>query len=213
MSEPEGQFLKYVIPAAAAVIGSLLTYFSTKKKVTHDVEDRFRDDVLREVAELRKRNDDLTSKNEILVREIAKLKTELKLIEREWSIKIALFESAHSDLPLPMWLKDEKGKMLALNDAYERQFLRPFGLNKNDYLNHYDSDVWPQEIADQFLIHDTRVLESGQVWEGKELIPDPDNENTLQEWQIVKYLRTSAGIKIGIGGIAIKVTGEKQIAT
>ncbi len=213
MSEPESQFLKYVIPAAAAIIGSLLTYFSTKKKVAHDVEDRFRDDVLREVAELRKRNDDLTSKNEILVREIAKLKTELKLIEREWSIKIALFESAHSDLPLPMWLKDEKGKMLALNDAYERQFLRPFGLSKSDYLNHYDSDVWPQEIAEQFLKHDTKVLESGQVWEGVELVPDPDDERILQKWQIVKYLRTSAGIKIGIGGIAVKITGEKQIAT
>lgn len=39
--------------------------------------------------------------------------------------KIILLEAANHEIPIPMWLKDEKGVLLAVNNAYEDMILTP----------------------------------------------------------------------------------------
>ena len=125
---------------------------------------------------------------------------ETKLQLREMQVKIALFESAHQDSPLPTWLKDADGTMLSLNSAYEEIFLIPRGMTKADYLHKKDIDVWPEELAARFRQHDLRVQTSGQEWRGmEEVIVGGERV----KWRILKYVRYSGGVKLGIAGIAM----------
>lgn len=204
------EIAKILIPAISAISASVLTLLFNRKKLRHDVEDQFRDDIIAELNTLRNEVKYWTEKYYSLADEYSKLSSDMKLLERDLTMKIALFESAHSDLPLPMWLKDPDGKMLSLNDAYEFEFLKPFGLTKDDYIGKYDTDVWPKEISEEYYENDRKVYLTGETWEGVEMVARPDS-GIVEEWQIVKYLRQSSGVKIGIGGIAIKMLTIKPL--
>lgn len=114
--------------------------------------------------------------------------------------QIILLESAHMDLPIPMWLKDTKGIMLALNASYEQTFLIPNGKTTSDYIGKTDIDVWGQEIGTQYWKHDQQVLRTGRKFDGKEIV-EVDGEKT--EYRVIKYARFAGRTKIGIAGLAI----------
>lgn len=117
--------------------------------------------------------------------------------------KIILLESAHHDLPFPMWLKDENGIMLSLNPAYEKKFLIPQGFEAKDYLFKKDEDIWGPEIAKEYGRHDYETKIKG-IFIGNEII-NLKGSNISDEWHIVKYARYLGGVLIGIAGIAIPV--------
>jgi hypothetical protein len=78
-------------------------------------------------------------------------------------------ESSYMHIPLPSWLKDIDGTMLAVNDAYEMYFLIPNGFVKSDYIGKTDSDVWPENVAQEFIESDIRTMQSEKkIWFGKE---------------------------------------------
>lgn len=114
---------------------------------------------------------------------------------------ILLLESAHQDLPIPMWLKDFKGNMLSVNLAYETIFLKPIGKERKDYVGKSDYDIWPKEIAEVFMKNDILIRRKREPRLITENIPDAMGK--LIEWNILKYPRMSGNQLIGIAGIAI----------
>lgn len=120
--------------------------------------------------------------------------------------KLILLESASSDLPFPMWLKDVHSKILWLNYEYEKEFLLPNNLRMSDYIGKFDSDIWPKEIADEFIRNDKEVLKLkgiAKVVDDEHIILD--GVDMSRKWRVVKYLRYAGSTVIGIGGIAIPV--------
>jgi hypothetical protein len=114
--------------------------------------------------------------------------------------KLAMMESAHMDAPLPMWLKDVDGTMLALNQAYEDAFLRPIGKTANDYIGRKDVDVYGEELGRQFADHD-RIALSGRIVDVLEDAPVGDG--TMAKWRVIKYVRKVGRVPVGIAGIAV----------
>ena len=113
---------------------------------------------------------------------------------------IALLESAHQDLPLPMWLKDKDGRMLAVNLAYEKSFLQPIGKTRQDYINQTDFDIWPDEVAERYRSHDRTVMNTGEPLYFREEMQLNDE---VEPVMVLKYPRSVAGIVVGVAGIAL----------
>ena len=177
------------IGLAGGGIGSVLTYLATQKKADLD-------SLTLLINTLRDDNEKLRQREELNRMEIQKISTEISELRQT----VMLLESAHQDLPIPMWLKDTNGIMLSLNSAYEDEFLFPRGLTRSDYIGKRDVDIWPREVAAEFMTHDSKVLRSGKIFHGSETVMVGE---TPSKWRIIKYPRYSGDIKIGIAGIAI----------
>lgn len=147
---------------------------------------------------LRKENESLRGELDLLRNDVAELRA-----------KVILMESAHSDAPLPMWLKDTSGRMLSLNKQCEESFLFPLGKKASDYIGKSDSEVWGEEIAKEYRIHDNLAL-LYDFWKGIEHVQTPSE---ITEWIIIKYARYVGKAKIGIAGIAIPINWENYKIT
>lgn len=155
--------------------------------------------------------DNMLRFNESLLKRIAKLEldvvqlreesTLLRLENQELKTRLAIMESAHQDAPIPMWLKDTAGVMLALNSAYEREFLRPLGKKQSDYVGKTDLEVWGPDIAREYGANDGEVQATRKMWLGTETVPQKDG--TVAKYAIMKYPRMEGSYLIGIAGIAI----------
>lgn len=130
------------------------------------------------------------------IKRISDLEKQLSYLQN----KIILLESAHMDLPIPMWLKDTQGVMLAVNSAYEKMFLIPNGKTSQDYVGNRDVDVWGPVLGAQYWSHDQKVLHTGQTFDGFETVV---LDGVQMNYRIIKYIRYAGRAKIGIAGIAI----------
>lgn len=137
-------------------------------------------------------NNRLREENENLRKLINDHEVRIRALQNQ----ISLIESSHQDLPIPMWLKDLDGKMLALNREYERTFLKPKGLTIQDYIGKYDHEVWDKDTADEFKSHDAKVLELKRPMAFK-------NEGLDFKGRIIKFPIYAGGIIVGVAGIAI----------
>lgn len=180
---------------SGTVIQYVVTYINSKR--TNN-----RDDFSKIVETWQHDNERLRSENEKLERELHVIRLELN----ELRAKVILMESAHSDAPLPMWLKDTKGIILSVNRSYEETFLIPLNKTANDYIGNTDFAVWPPEIAAQFQKNDSHVLKTGKPWRGVEEI---QTETGIQKWNVLKYVRYAGTIKLGVAGIAIPINWDE----
>ena len=138
----------------------------------------------------------IEDENKILRQRIAQLERENYALLHN----IALLESAHQDLPLPMWLKDKDGKMLAVNLAYEKSFLQPIGKTRQDYINQTDFDIWPADVAERYRRHDRSVMNTSEPLYFREEMELGDVKEPVM---VLKYPRSVAGIVVGVAGIAL----------
>lgn len=90
--------------------------------------------------------------------------------------------------------------MLALNDEYEKIFLNPLGIKKEDYIGKRDAEIWPDEFASKFKAVDYTVQRTGGVWVGMEWVIVNDS---AQRWQVIKYPAKVGRSVVGVGGFAI----------
>jgi len=134
--------------------------------------------------------------NETLKQTILTLQEEILFLRN----KLLLVENNQLNLPIPIWLKDLDGKMLSLNQAFEDLFLLPNGLTTKDYLGKTDKEFWGEEKGKLYRQHDLEVLKTGELFNGIEKIKIADEEI---EYRVVKFIRYSGKVKIGVGGIAI----------
>lgn len=105
--------------------------------------------------------------------------------------------------PLPMWVKDLNSSMLFFNEAYSRIY----GKVQAQTLGKKDSEVWPDEIAKEFIENDQKVLVSDKVYT-VEVIPT-NNKNRVDTDRdhitVVKWIVRNQGVPIGIAGMVTSV--------
>lgn len=146
-----------------------------------------------------------------LRKEVQQIRIDLNFKENEviqLRNQLMIFESSHVDVPVPIWLKDTEGKMLFLNDEYEKAVLNPSNKTRADYLGKKDIEVWGQEVGSKFYNNDKEVMRKKhsvqfiEQWEG-------DN-GVVYEGRVIKYPRFLNRTVIGIGGIIIESTIHKK---
>jgi PAS domain S-box-containing protein len=101
--------------------------------------------------------------------------------------------------PSLLFMKDNCGRYVYLNNAYEKQFVHSkYWYGKTDF------DFWPKESAELFRANDSLVLKSGQT---HQLMEDSTDLNgTRYCWLNYKFPFTDSKNERFVGGIAIDVT-------
>ena len=195
--------MDYIEIISAAVGGGFLTklfdYLMNLRKAESDDFDTIVAQWQQDNERLRQENKEHKDRQDELYKKIAEHEKKLSAL----NAKLLVMESSYMHIPLPSWLKDIDGTMLAVNDAYEMYFLVPNGFVKSDYIGKTDSDVWPENVAQEFIANDILTLQSEKkIWFGKEtiLIKDVD---VSDNWRVLKYVRYAGNIAVGIAGIAI----------
>lgn len=174
---------------SGGILQSLIQYFITRKKESRNDFDA----IIKTWAEDNRRLREMEAQSRARINEL-----DSKVISLQ--NKITLLESAHQDLPIPMWLKDMDGVMLAVNASYEETFLIPNNKTIEDYIGKTDFDVWPKEVAESFRNHDKLVMRTKKVFNGEE---DVLIGGEMIQYSIIKYPRYAGRVIIGIAGIAI----------
>lgn len=182
--------------------GGLATFFNFLRDKRKDKNDEYRDliDYMSKLVESRDAQlEKMQEQNDVCRKEIDKLKSELN----ELKAKFIVIESAHFDIPFPMWLKSLDGKMISLNNEYENVFLYPINKSAKDYIGKNDEEFWGLDIAKEYCKNDKKALNSKNgYWSGRETIII-NGVDYSDQWTIVKFVRHSGRVPIGIGGIAI----------
>lgn len=144
-------------------------------------------------------------------KEVNNLKIDFEKLKLDFSAKneeiiglrnqLIIFESSHSDIPIPIWLKDTSGKMLFVNREYEKELLNPINKTTADYIGFTDVEVWGEVLGGAFQKHDRQVMikkiaiEFEETWTGA--------AGTIWKGKVIKYPRFLNRTVIGIGGIIV----------
>ena len=121
--------------------------------------------------------------------------TDRKLAEES----VERFKALMDHNPSLAFLKDESGRYVYLNNAYEKQF----ALTK-DWHGKTDFDFWPKESAELFRANDYEILQSGQV---KQYLEDStDQSGTRHCWLAYKFSFADSSNRRYVGGIGINIT-------
>ena len=184
-----------LVPTVIALAGAVVYLWQEQRRVLFS-QLKARED---RIATLEKREIILESR----IADLEKLVSQLKQDNAGMQARFILFASSHDSSPLPTWIKDRDGKVLAANRAYERTFLRPRGHSLADYVGRCDADVWPEHVAAEYAANDNAVLRTGEIWDGEENVPDAAGKS--RSIRIIKYPRRAKGIAepFGVAGIAI----------
>ncbi len=98
--------------------------------------------------------------------------------------------------PSLVFLKDESGRYVYLNEAYEEQFV-----HTKDWFGKTDFDFWPKESAELFRANDTEVWKSGRTHQVLEDSIDLDGKRHC--WLAYKFPFTDSKGNRYLGGIGI----------
>lgn len=145
-----------------------------------------------EIFTLRQKNNLIEQYNAQHVKRIAEL--EMKIFELQHQIEIMRF--VPFSIPLPMWIKTVAGIVVFLSDEYEAEFLRPRGMERDDYVGKTDFDVWPREVAEEYRRHDQEVIDSGKTFNGRETVID--NTGKERKWRVMKFPGPLPGSVAGV---------------
>lgn len=190
-----------VIVAAlgGGTLAQVFTYLIKRQEVKTDDFETIVAQWKEDNKRLREENEEHERRQNELYRRIAELEKKISQL----NTKLLIMESSYMHIPLPSWLKDIDGTMLALNDSYEKEFLLPSGLNRTDYIGKTDYAVWSEELAQFFIENDRKVLVSDKkIWHGQETIVI-NGIDVSHKWRVLKYVRYAGNVAVGIAGIAI----------
>lgn len=195
--------MDYIEIISAAIGGGflakLLDYLMNLRKAESDDFDTIVAQWQQDNERLRQENKQHERKQDELYKRINEHEKKLSAL----NAKMLVIESSYMHIPLPSWLKDVDGTMLAVNDAYEKYFLIPNGYTKTDYVGQTDFDVWTAEAAQQYIDSDIILLQSEKkIWFGRELII-VKGVDVSDNWRVLKYVRYAGNIAVGIAGLAI----------
>ncbi len=115
-------------------------------------------------------------------------------------------KSIFDTVPALIWQKDWDEKYVAVNKA----FCQTFGFSEGDILGKTDHDLFPPEVADQFVRDDRRILSSS--------VPEFGIEEHFQKasgesgWNLTDKMvyRDKDGNIAGTIGFALDITARKQ---
>jgi len=185
-------------------LGAFLTYrLGSRKQNTTELElvlkerKEIEQSLRSEISQLKERVYELEERSKTDQKEIASLQTQQ-----------LIFESSHTDIPLPIWLKDTSGKMIFLNAPYEELFLSPRGYTIHDYIGNTDFAVWPEEVAVAFQRNDKQVMLTKKPYEGVEMLVDKNGTEYYVDF--IKWPRFFEKKVIGIAGLVRRQAMTKE---
>jgi len=144
--------------------------------------------------------DDLRKNNRQLMQELA----ERRRVETALTRSEARFRSFMENGPALAFVKDEAGRYLYVNRAWEKLL----GRSRREVEGKTDFEVWPQETAESLQANDRRAWESGQPLEMLETLTLP-NGVTVYGLTVKFPLSDPAGGR-WLGGMVIDITQMKQ---
>lgn len=111
-----------------------------------------------------------------------------------------------NSIPDQAWLKDKESRYLAVNEPYTTAC----GLPEDEIIGRRPLDVWPNDIAMQYLATDREVLSSGDSKRYEE--QRPDRRGALCWYETIKVpVRDVNGAIIGSAGISRDISHLKKI--
>ncbi len=132
----------------------------------------------------------------VTIDEVADLRRKLREQEH-------LFRAFMDRAPALAWLRDATSRYVFVNQTY----LTHYGLTADDRIGKTPADVWPPEVAAQFLANDQAVLDAGRDVQVVETVPEPDGGHRL--WLNVKFPFVGETGERYIGGIGVDVTDRR----
>jgi diguanylate cyclase (GGDEF)-like protein/PAS domain S-box-containing protein len=114
------------------------------------------------------------------------------------------FHAFMSNNPAVAYMKDEEGKLVYINETFERVF----NMRGSLILGKTDYDYLPYETARDAVSNDKTVLSTNQAVEALETVAAPDGK--LSHWQSLKFPFTNAENKRFVGGISFNVTEQVE---
>lgn len=192
MQDPTIAVISTILTALCAAVGKL--WMQNKKIVATQME--WKEKRIQTLEEEAKKDEE----------KIAELEQRISELEKDRAMmeaRFIAFRSSHDSSPLPMWIKDSEGRVLACNKAYERAFLLPRGRTLMEYIGKKDVDVWPEHVAKQFVQNDQTVFRTRKIHDFIEHVTNDKGED--EPIRVIKYPRLISGIEdpIGVAGIAI----------
>jgi len=113
------------------------------------------------------------------------------------------FQSFMDNSPVVAFMKDEWGRYVWVNAAFQRFF----GRDASHITGRPDSEVWPHDVAERLRYSDLKVLETGSPLEVNELVPQEDG---LHEWLTVKFPIIEAQNRRYICGVGVDITARRR---
>ena len=107
-------------------------------------------------------------------------------------------------IPTPIFYKDEKGRYLGANKAYEAYV----GMAQDEFVGKSPSDLWPQELAEEYQNQDQWLFENPgvQIYEGSIVTADGTQHEVIFH-KATFYSRY--GAVAGLVGIILDITERK----
>jgi PAS domain S-box-containing protein len=107
-------------------------------------------------------------------------------------------------MPDIVFAKDLDGRYIAGNAAWAQLLGQP----ASALIGRLDSDLFPQDLANDFRRNDLAMLSSGQSQRNEEWVTYPDGRQALLE-TIKAPLRDAAGNVIGLVGVCREISANK----
>ncbi len=106
--------------------------------------------------------------------------------------------------PASAWITDSQGHILYLSPTY----YRTFKLSTTDAIGKTVFDLYPTEIAQQFLDNLKKVVQTNQVVEAIELAPLADG--TMGDFLVYKFPIADTSGQCLVGGVAVDITERER---
>lgn len=143
--------------------------------------------------------------NKIILFSIIHDITGRKVMEETNRLRESYLTAIIENQPGLLWLKDRDGSFLAVNEA----FAISCGLsNKELLVGKTDWDIWPKELANQYVNDDRKVMESRKSKIVEELIADKGLNKWFETFKTP--ILNNDGEVIGTTGFSRDITERKQ---
>ena len=130
--------------------------------------------------------------------------TDRRQAEQALQASEARFRAFMDNTPALAFIKDENGRYLYANKAWERRFHK----TRDEWSDKTDEDLFAPDMAAKCRESDRRVWESGLPSEGVETVSDAQG-NVETTWVVVKFRIRNAAGQPCIGGIAQDLAERK----
>jgi len=111
-----------------------------------------------------------------------------------------------NNIPDLAWLKDEKGRFIAVNQA----FGKACGISPEELVGKTDFDVWPEELAAAYLLDEQVVMQTGVGKQSDEPRVYCDGRTVWTE-AVRTPVYNGRGDVIGLTGIARDITDRRRM--
>lgn len=129
--------------------------------------------------------------------------TILRCQDRSTSVA-ELFSRFVTHVPLIAWLRDEHGRYVYTNAGYRSATQLP-----GDCVGKRLSEVWPRELAEQFMANDRKVLRSSEPLETLDTVPTPDGK--FRTCHNVQFVLSEADGRRYAAGLGLDLTDRLQL--